>query len=101
MAKRMRKVALMYPEWKKTHRPNWKPWLYPEQMETPRINWDDLIISEEVEHPLARLGIADGSGQSGAADGAADELVAAERSIAEEDILRVTRQDANDDSDSD
>lgn len=97
----MRKVALKYPEWKKTHRPNWKPWLYPEQMETPRINWDDVIISEAIEHPLARLGIVDGAGQSGATDGTPDELVAAERSIAEEDILRGAGQDANEDSDSD
>nr|VZI17254.1 unnamed protein product [Spirometra erinaceieuropaei] len=49
------KMARLYPEWKKTHSPDLKPWLHPEQHTLCPINWADVsqspdfVVSEIVE----------------------------------------------------
>lgn len=42
MVKKLHKAAVAYPEWKKTHNPNHKPWHYPEQIMAPRIRVEDV-----------------------------------------------------------
>uniref|UniRef100_A0A8B9JWW8 START domain-containing protein 10 n=1 Tax=Astyanax mexicanus TaxID=7994 RepID=A0A8B9JWW8_ASTMX len=38
------KACLKYPEWKRKHEPNLKPWMYPEQNTLPCINVADLTV---------------------------------------------------------
>ncbi|XP_069059868.1 START domain-containing protein 10 isoform X1 [Pleurodeles waltl] len=42
--KRMYKACLKYPEWKRKHNPQHKPWLYPEQSTLPSIALSELSI---------------------------------------------------------
>lgn len=42
--KRMYKACLKYPEWKRKHNPQHKPWLYPEQSTLPSITLAELSI---------------------------------------------------------
>lgn len=42
--KRIHKVSLKYPEWKRKNRPHLKPWLYPEQNNLPTMSLDVLSI---------------------------------------------------------
>ena len=39
---RIHKASLNYEKWKRTHNPNFKPWLNPEQMTLPRLNIEDI-----------------------------------------------------------
>uniref|UniRef100_A0A915ES60 Uncharacterized protein n=1 Tax=Ditylenchus dipsaci TaxID=166011 RepID=A0A915ES60_9BILA len=53
---KLHKACLNYPDWKKSHRPNWKPWLYPEiQPDYPKINLEECRPPNEgldVQQPL-------------------------------------------------
>uniref|UniRef100_A0A671LIN7 START domain-containing protein 10 n=1 Tax=Sinocyclocheilus anshuiensis TaxID=1608454 RepID=A0A671LIN7_9TELE len=42
--KKIYKACLKYPEWKRKHEPNLKPWRYPEQNMLPCINVADLTV---------------------------------------------------------
>uniref|UniRef100_A0A8C4SPJ7 START domain-containing protein 10 n=1 Tax=Erpetoichthys calabaricus TaxID=27687 RepID=A0A8C4SPJ7_ERPCA len=42
--KKIYKACLKYPEWKRKHNPNLKPWVYPEQNTLPSINLADLSL---------------------------------------------------------
>lgn len=42
--KKIYKACLKYPEWKRKHEPNLKPWRYPEQNTLPCINVADLTV---------------------------------------------------------
>ncbi|XP_078514740.1 START domain-containing protein 10 isoform X1 [Lissotriton helveticus] len=42
--KKMYKACLKYPEWKRKHNPQHKPWLYPEQSTLPSIALSELSI---------------------------------------------------------
>ena len=42
--KKIYKASQKYPEWKRKHNPNLKPWMYPEQNTLPCINVADLTI---------------------------------------------------------
>nr|XP_033805533.1 START domain-containing protein 10 [Geotrypetes seraphini] len=42
--KKMYKACLKYPEWKRKHNPQHKPWLYPEQSTLPSISLAELSI---------------------------------------------------------
>ncbi|XP_029457905.1 START domain-containing protein 10 [Rhinatrema bivittatum] len=42
--KKMYKACLKYPEWKRKHSPQHKPWLYPEQSTLPSISLAELSI---------------------------------------------------------
>ncbi|VDL91654.1 unnamed protein product [Schistocephalus solidus] len=75
---KLAKTARLYPEWKKTHSPNLKPWLHPEQHTLRPINWADVsespdfVVSEIVEEAaVARNGVVDDTGEASAAAGEA------------------------------
>lgn len=38
------KASQKYPEWKRKHNPNLKPWMFPEQNTLPCINVADLTV---------------------------------------------------------
>ncbi|XP_070300761.1 START domain-containing protein 10 [Salvelinus sp. IW2-2015] len=42
--KKIYKACQKYPEWKRKHNPNLKPWIYPEQNTLPCINVADLVL---------------------------------------------------------
>ncbi|XP_028816181.1 START domain-containing protein 10 [Denticeps clupeoides] len=42
--KKIYKACQKYPEWKRKHNPNLKPWMYPEQNTLPCINVADLTV---------------------------------------------------------
>ncbi len=42
--KKIYKACLKYPEWKRKHEPNLKPWRYPEQNTLPCITVADLTV---------------------------------------------------------
>ncbi|XP_042182018.1 START domain-containing protein 10-like [Oncorhynchus tshawytscha] len=42
--KKIYKACQKYPEWKRKHNPNLKPWIYPEQNTLPCINVSDLVL---------------------------------------------------------
>ncbi|CAB1324814.1 unnamed protein product [Coregonus sp. 'balchen'] len=42
--KKIYKACQKYPEWKRKHNPNLKPWMYPEQNTLPCINVADLVL---------------------------------------------------------
>lgn len=47
--KRIAKACHGYESWKKTHRPEYKPWLNPEQCELPRLDWSDVPTSPDID----------------------------------------------------
>lgn len=42
--KKMYKACLKYPDWKKKHNPQHKPWLYPEQSTLPNISLSEVSV---------------------------------------------------------
>uniref|UniRef100_A0A4W5JTA3 StAR-related lipid transfer (START) domain containing 15 n=1 Tax=Hucho hucho TaxID=62062 RepID=A0A4W5JTA3_9TELE len=42
--KKIYKACQKYPEWKRKHNPNLKPWIHPEQNTLPSINVADLVL---------------------------------------------------------
>ncbi|KAF6776584.1 hypothetical protein AHF37_03795 [Paragonimus kellicotti] len=47
--KRLSKACHNYTAWKRTNRPDFKPWLYPEQLETPRVDWADILTEPDID----------------------------------------------------
>ncbi|KAI1721056.1 START domain-containing protein [Ditylenchus destructor] len=51
--KKLHKACLNYPDWKRSHRPNWKPWLYPEiQPDYPKIDLGQCRPPSGLEQPI-------------------------------------------------
>ncbi|KFQ04767.1 PCTP-like, partial [Leptosomus discolor] len=42
--KKIYKAGLKYPEWKRKHDPEYKPWVYPEQNTLPSVNLAELSV---------------------------------------------------------
>ncbi|XP_043925360.1 START domain-containing protein 10-like [Protopterus annectens] len=42
--KKIYKACLKYPDWKRKHNPNYKPWVFPEQNTLPNINLSELSV---------------------------------------------------------
>ncbi|VDP80549.1 unnamed protein product [Echinostoma caproni] len=47
--KRIAKACHGYEAWKRSHRPEFKPWLFPEQCELPRLNWSDVPAAPDID----------------------------------------------------
>ncbi|KAF7262646.1 hypothetical protein EG68_00069 [Paragonimus skrjabini miyazakii] len=47
--KRLCKACHNYTAWKRTNRPDFKPWLNPEQLETPRVDWTDILTEPDID----------------------------------------------------
>ena len=47
--KKILKASEKYPEWKKKHSPQHKPWLYPEQISLPSIPLSELSMQKANE----------------------------------------------------
>jgi hypothetical protein len=70
--KKLHKACLNYPTWKKSHRPNWKPWLYPDvQPDYPKIDLEKCKPPSTVE--LQPIVDETGVTQNGLDDGDEDD----------------------------
>jgi hypothetical protein len=56
---KLQKACLLYEDWKKENRPNYKPWLHPEQSCLPYLSTDDIVAMKQSATDPDLLGESD------------------------------------------
>lgn len=49
IVKRLAKAARAYPEWKRKHEPELRPWLSPDQNRTPPLVWSEILTTPDID----------------------------------------------------